>query len=58
MLASSFGAAAQLEGQRVRLLDGRNRTSPDTARQDLQERLAYDIEMREFVAWMGGNGEG
>jgi hypothetical protein len=58
VLASSFGAAAQLEGQRVRLLDGRNRTSPDTARQDLQERLAYDIEMREFVAWMGGNGEG
>jgi hypothetical protein len=58
VLASTFGAAAQLGSERVRLLDGRRRTTPETAREDLQERLAYDIEMREFVAWMGGNREG
>lgn len=55
VLASSYGAAAQLKGDRIRLLDDRSRTSPETARQDLQERLAYDSVMRQFVAGLAGD---
>jgi hypothetical protein len=31
-------------------MDDRRRPSPDTARTDLLERLAYDAVMRELVA--------
>lgn len=55
VLASTYGAAAQLEGDRIRLLDERGRPSPDTARHDLQERLAYDGVMREWVRGVGGS---
>ena len=50
VLGSTCGAAAQLEGDRVHLMDDRRRPSPDTARTDLLERLAYDAVMRELVA--------
>lgn len=50
VLRSTYGAAAQLEGERVRVLDERPPTSGETAAADLLERIAYDGVMRELVA--------
>jgi hypothetical protein len=50
VLTSTFGAAAKLEGDRVRLVDGRSRSTVATAEMDLLERLDYDGVMRELVA--------
>lgn len=50
VLSSTFGAAAQLEGERVRLVDERSRSTAATAEMDLLERLDYDGVMRELVA--------
>ena len=50
VLTSTFGAAAQLEGERVRLIDGRSRSTVATAEIDLLERLDYDSVMRELVS--------
>lgn len=50
VLTSTFGAAAQLEGERVRLVDGRDRSRAATAEDDLLKRLDYDGVMRELVA--------
>jgi hypothetical protein len=50
VLTSTFGAAAQLEGERVRLVDRRSRSTAATAEMDLLERLEYDGLMRELVA--------
>jgi hypothetical protein len=50
VLTSTFGAAAQLEGKQVRLIDGRNRSTGATAEADLLERLDYDGVMRKLVA--------
>jgi len=49
VLASTFGAAAQLEGEQVRLVDGRDRSTSITAEGDLLERLEYDGVMRGLV---------
>lgn len=50
VLASTFGAAAQLEGDQVRLVDQRASTTAATAEMDLLERIAYDGVMRDLVA--------
>lgn len=50
VLTSTFGAAAQLESERVRLVDGRSRSTVATAEMDLLERLNYDGVMQELVA--------
>ena len=50
VLTSTFGAAAQLEGEQVRLVDGRHRSTAATAQEDLLERIAYDGVMRDVVA--------
>lgn len=50
VLRSTYGAAAQLEGERVRVLDERPPTSGETAADDLLGRIAYDGLMRELVA--------
>ncbi|MFM9102835.1 MAG: hypothetical protein ACKOPS_16550 [Cyanobium sp.] len=52
VLASTFGAAAQLEGEQVRLVDGRDRSTAATAKVDLLERLEYDGVIRELVVGM------
>jgi hypothetical protein len=52
VLASTFGAAAQLQGEQVRLVDGRDRSTAATAEVDLLERLDYDGVMRGLVARM------
>lgn len=50
VLASTFGAAAQLRGKRVRLVEQRSRATAATAEVDLRERLDYDGVMRGVVA--------
>lgn len=50
VLRSTYGAAAQLEGERFRVLDERPPTSGETAAADLLERIAYDRVMRKLVA--------
>jgi hypothetical protein len=52
VLASTFGAAAQLEGDQVRLVDKRDRSTSATAEVDLMERLEYDGVMRGLVLGM------
>ncbi|MFN9623002.1 MAG: hypothetical protein ACK587_09260 [Cyanobacteriota bacterium] len=52
VVASTFGAAAQLEGEQVRLVDGRDRSTAATAEVDLLERLDYDGVMRGLVVGM------
>ena len=52
VLTSTFGAAAQLEGERVRLVDQRDRSTAATAEADLLERLDYVGVMRALVEGM------
>jgi hypothetical protein len=50
VIASTFGAAAQLEGDSVRLVDGGHSPRSERAAEDLLERIAYDGVMRDVVA--------
>jgi hypothetical protein len=50
VLTSTFGAAAQLEGDQLRLMDQRRRSAVNTAEDDLLARLDYGGVMRELVA--------
>ena len=52
VLASTFGAAAQLQGEQVGLVDGRDRSTAETAEVDLLKRLDYDEVMRGLVVGM------
>jgi hypothetical protein len=53
VLASTFGASAQLRGEAIRIVDGqRSRASAESAEMDLMERLEYDGVMRGLVAGM------
>lgn len=49
VLGSTFGAAAQLAGVPLRMLDQRPPSSSATAREDLLERLTYDGVMRQLI---------
>ena len=53
VLTSTFGVAAQLEGEQVRSVDGRHRSTAATAGMDLSDRLDYSGLTRGVVGEIG-----